>query len=98
MSQPQTHADLANDLPRLDAQMHAGLPDWVCKDPALTVELFSSVLPQQGRVTGGTDLYDDDEICPLIDVHFRRIPEPAPRRMKWLPSPGIPSVRWTCFP
>ncbi|MDY0938340.1 hypothetical protein [Pseudomonas viridiflava] len=43
MSQPQTHADLANDLPRLDAQMHAGLPDWVCKDPALTVELFSSV-------------------------------------------------------
>ncbi|MEE4095153.1 hypothetical protein V2I59_16590 [Pseudomonas viridiflava] len=22
MSQPQTHADLANDLPRLDAQLH----------------------------------------------------------------------------
>ncbi|QXG31923.1 isocitrate dehydrogenase kinase/phosphatase AceK regulatory subunit [Pseudomonas viridiflava] len=43
MLQPQTHADLANDLPRLDAQLHASLPDWVCKDPALTVELFSSV-------------------------------------------------------
>lgn len=36
------YADLADDLARLEAQLRQSLPDWVCKDPALQVELFSS--------------------------------------------------------
>ena len=37
------YAALPQDLSRLEAQLRDGLPDWVCKDPALQVELFSSV-------------------------------------------------------
>lgn len=37
------HADLPGDLARLEARLRQSLPDWVCKDPALRVELFSSV-------------------------------------------------------
>jgi isocitrate dehydrogenase kinase/phosphatase len=37
------YADLPGDLAHLEAQLRQSLPDWVCKDPALRVELFSSV-------------------------------------------------------
>lgn len=37
------YADLPGDLARLEARLRQSLPDWVCKDPALRVELFSSV-------------------------------------------------------
>ncbi|MDB6049680.1 MAG: bifunctional isocitrate dehydrogenase kinase/phosphatase protein [Pseudomonas sp.] len=37
-------ADFPGDLQRLETQLRENLPDWVCKDSALCVELFSSVL------------------------------------------------------
>jgi isocitrate dehydrogenase kinase/phosphatase len=40
----EEYADLPGDLRRLEAQLRENLPDWVCKDPELSVELFSSVL------------------------------------------------------
>ena len=40
----EPYADLPADLRRLEAQLRENLPDWVCKDPDLNVELFSSVL------------------------------------------------------
>ncbi len=49
--------DLPRDLLRLEAQLRENLPDWVCKDPELSVELFSSVLlPQRGRLPGRAHL------------------------------------------
>ncbi|NBA97943.1 bifunctional isocitrate dehydrogenase kinase/phosphatase [Pseudomonas sp. R5(2019)] len=38
------YADLDGDLRRLEGELRENLPDWVCKDPELRVELFSSVL------------------------------------------------------
>ncbi len=72
MSQPQTHADLANDLSRLDAQLLASLPDWVCEDPALTVELSSSVFYRNK----GAYLVGRISTITTKSAHFRRIPEP----------------------
>ncbi|MEZ0199920.1 isocitrate dehydrogenase kinase/phosphatase AceK regulatory subunit, partial [Pseudomonas qingdaonensis] len=34
------YGDLEGDLARLEEQLRECLPDWVCKDPALAVELF----------------------------------------------------------
>lgn len=36
----EEYADLSGDLKRLEAQLRENLPDWVCKDPELSVELF----------------------------------------------------------
>ncbi len=38
------YLDRAADVRHLQAQLCESLPDWVCKDPELTVELFASVL------------------------------------------------------
>lgn len=38
------YCDLPGDLQRLQTQLCETLPDWVCKDPELTVEVFVSVL------------------------------------------------------
>ena len=37
------YADLPGDLARLEARLRHSLPDWICKDPALRIEMFSSV-------------------------------------------------------
>ncbi|RRV08017.1 bifunctional isocitrate dehydrogenase kinase/phosphatase [Pseudomonas sp. v388] len=55
------YADLSGDLARLDAQLRQSLPDWVCKDRALCVELFCSVFYRNkgayliGRVHAGQE-------------------------------------------
>ena len=38
------YCDLPGDLQQLQTQLCETLPDWVCKDPELTVEVFVSVL------------------------------------------------------
>ena len=38
------YEDLPGDVARLESQLRSHLPDWVCKDPELTVELFCPVL------------------------------------------------------
>ena len=60
------YGDRAGDLQRLEAQLQLCLPDWVCKDPALTVELFSSVLYRnKGAYLVGC-LFTRDEQWPLV--------------------------------
>ncbi len=60
------YADPAGDLQRMEAQLRASLPDWVCKDPALTVELFSSVLYRNKGAYLVGRLYTRDEQWPLV--------------------------------
>ena len=46
------------DEKHLLTQLRQNLPDWVCKDPELCIELFSSRLyPQQGCLSGRAHLY-----------------------------------------
>ncbi|MGA3802293.1 isocitrate dehydrogenase kinase/phosphatase AceK regulatory subunit, partial [Pseudomonas fluorescens] len=58
-------ADLAGDLKRLEAQLRENLPDWVCKDPELSVELFSSVLYRNKGAYLVGRIYTADEQWPL---------------------------------
>ncbi|MGH8354546.1 MAG: bifunctional isocitrate dehydrogenase kinase/phosphatase [Pseudomonas sp.] len=60
------YADLAHDLARLEAQLRESLPDWVCKDPELCVELFSSVLYRNKGAYLVGRLYNRDEQWPLV--------------------------------
>ncbi|TBU95431.1 bifunctional isocitrate dehydrogenase kinase/phosphatase [Phytopseudomonas dryadis] len=57
--------DLARDLRRLEGQLRASLPDWVCKDPRLCIELFSSVLYRNKGAYLIGRLYTQDEQWPL---------------------------------
>ena len=58
--------DLARDLARLEGQLRENLPDWVCKDPALCVELFSSVLYRNKGAYLVGRIYTRDEQWPLV--------------------------------
>ena len=58
-------ADLPGDLRRLEAQLRENLPDWVCKDPELGVELFSSVLYRNKGAYLVGRIYTADEQWPL---------------------------------
>lgn len=62
----EPYADLAADLHRLEAQLRESLPDWVCKDPDLKVELFSSVLYRNKGAYLVGRLYTRDEQWPLV--------------------------------
>ncbi|MGY2401880.1 bifunctional isocitrate dehydrogenase kinase/phosphatase [Pseudomonas sp. SDO5271_S396] len=62
----EPYADLATDLRRLEAQLRESLPDWVCKDPELNVELFSSVLYRNKGAYLVGRLYTRDEQWPLV--------------------------------
>jgi isocitrate dehydrogenase kinase/phosphatase len=62
----EPYADLPADLHRLEAQLRENLPDWVCKDPDLTVELFSSVLYRNKGAYLVGRLYTRDEQWPLV--------------------------------
>ncbi|PQZ90800.1 MULTISPECIES: bifunctional isocitrate dehydrogenase kinase/phosphatase [Pseudomonas] len=62
----EPYADLAGDLQRLEAQLRENLPDWVCKDPDLKVELFSSVLYRNKGAYLVGRLYTRDEQWPLV--------------------------------
>ncbi|AZE85159.1 Isocitrate dehydrogenase phosphatase/kinase [Pseudomonas orientalis] len=62
----EPYADLSADLRRLEAQLRENLPDWVCKDPDLTVELFSSVLYRNKGAYLVGRIYTRDEQWPLV--------------------------------
>lgn len=62
----EPYADLAADLHRLETQLRENLPDWVCKDPDLKVELFSSVLYRNKGAYLVGRLYTRDEQWPLV--------------------------------
>jgi len=62
----ESYADLATDLRRLEAQLRENLPDWVCKDPDLKVELFSSVLYRNKGAYLVGRIYTRDEQWPLV--------------------------------
>ncbi|WMN19342.1 bifunctional isocitrate dehydrogenase kinase/phosphatase [Pseudomonas piscis] len=60
------YADLFGDMRRLEAQLRENLPDWVCKDPELTVELFSSVLYRNKGAYLVGRIYTHEEQWPLV--------------------------------
>ncbi|MFN3358113.1 MAG: bifunctional isocitrate dehydrogenase kinase/phosphatase [Pseudomonas sp.] len=62
----EPYADLAADLLRLEAQLRENLPDWVCKDPDLKVELFSSVLYRNKGAYLVGRIFTRDEQWPLV--------------------------------
>src|SRR5690606_15157248 len=60
------YADRGGDLQKLEAQLQASLPDWVCKDPELTVELFAAVrYRNKGAYLLGR-VFTRDEQWPLV--------------------------------
>ncbi|WP_397449303.1 bifunctional isocitrate dehydrogenase kinase/phosphatase [Pseudomonas sp. NA-150] len=59
-------ADLPGDMQRLEAQLRENLPDWVCKDPLLSVELFSSVLYRNKGAYLVGRIFTPDEQWPLV--------------------------------
>jgi len=62
----EPYADLSADLCRLEVQLRENLPDWVCKDPELKVELFSSVLYRNKGAYVVGRIYTRDEQWPLV--------------------------------
>ncbi len=60
------YEDLSRDLARLEAQLRTNLPDWVCKDPELCIELFSSVLYRNKGAYLVGRIYTRDEQWPLV--------------------------------
>ncbi|UZE27723.1 bifunctional isocitrate dehydrogenase kinase/phosphatase [Pseudomonas asplenii] len=62
----EDYADLPGDLQRLDMQLRESLPDWVCKDPELSVELFSSVLYRNKGAYLVGRIYTHEEQWPLV--------------------------------
>lgn len=62
----EPYADLAADLRRLETQLRENLPDWVCKDPDLKAELFSSVLYRNKGAYLVGRIYTRDEQWPLV--------------------------------
>ncbi|MGE8408653.1 MAG: bifunctional isocitrate dehydrogenase kinase/phosphatase [Pseudomonas sp.] len=60
------YADLAGDLARLEAQLRDNLPDWVCKDPQLQIELFSPVLYRNKGAYLVGRIFTQDEQWPLV--------------------------------
>ena len=62
----EPYADLPGDLRRLQVRLRESLPDWVCKDPQLSIELFSSVLYRNKGAYLVGRLYSQDEQWPLV--------------------------------
>ncbi|QXI37220.1 bifunctional isocitrate dehydrogenase kinase/phosphatase [Pseudomonas xantholysinigenes] len=60
------YGELEGDLARLEEQLRECLPDWVCKDPTLAVELFTSVLYRNKGAYLVGRLYTPDEQWPLV--------------------------------
>lgn len=60
------YADRSGDLQKLEAQLQASLPDWVCKDPELAIELFASVLYRNKGAYLLGRLFTRDEQWPLV--------------------------------
>lgn len=60
------YEDLERDLARLEEQLRSNLPDWVCKDQALTIELFSSTLYRNKGAYLVGRIFTPDEQWPLV--------------------------------
>jgi len=60
------YAGFDGDLRRLETQLHASLPDWVRKDPDLTIELFASVLYRNKGAYLVGRIFTRDEQWPLV--------------------------------
>ncbi|CAI3808345.1 Isocitrate dehydrogenase kinase/phosphatase [Pseudomonas sp. MM221] len=60
------YGDVESDVSRLEEQLRECLPDWVCKDPTLAVELFSPVLYRNKGAYLVGRLYNSDEQWPLV--------------------------------
>jgi isocitrate dehydrogenase kinase/phosphatase len=67
-----TYEDLAGDIQRLEAQLRSCLPDWVCKDLGLTVELFCSPLYRNKGAYLVGRIYTHDEQWPLVIALIHR--------------------------
>jgi isocitrate dehydrogenase kinase/phosphatase len=66
------YADLPGDLLRIETLLRECLPDWVCKDPALTLELFSSVLYRNKGAYLVGRVHTLDEQWPLVIALLHR--------------------------
>ena len=62
----EAYADLPGDVRRLEAHLRESLPDWVCKDPDMSIELFGSVLYRNKGAYLVGRLYTRDEQWPLV--------------------------------
>lgn len=60
------YADLSTDLLTLETMLRESLPDWVCKDSALVVELFASVLYRNKGAYLVGRIFTRDEQWPLV--------------------------------
>ncbi|EWC40519.1 bifunctional isocitrate dehydrogenase kinase/phosphatase [Pseudomonas stutzeri] len=60
------YRDVSGDLQRLQMQLQETLPDWVCKDPELTVEVFVSVLYRNKGAYLLGRIFTRDEQWPLV--------------------------------
>ncbi len=60
------YEDLERDLSRLLKQLRDNLPDWVCKDPALRIELFASRLYRNKGAYLVGRIFTCDEQWPLV--------------------------------
>lgn len=60
------YADQAGDVERLEAQLRKNLPDWVCKDTDLTIELYSSRLYRNKGAYVVGRIFTQDEQWPLV--------------------------------
>ena len=60
------YEDQSRDLQRLEKRLRANLPDWVCKDPELCIELYSSRLYRNKGAYILGRIYTQDEQWPLV--------------------------------
>lgn len=60
------YIDQEGDLARLEEQLRASLPDWVCKDPELCIELYSSRLYRNKGAYLVGRVFTQDEQWPLV--------------------------------
>lgn len=60
------YANSLDDLERLEVQLRQSLPDWVCKDPRLTIELYSSRLYRNKGAYIVGRIFTPDEQWPLV--------------------------------
>ncbi len=66
------YADLEGDIQRLEGHLRSHLPDWVCKDSELHLELFSSVLYRNKGAYLVGRLYTHDEQWPVAIPFLHR--------------------------
>ena len=60
------YKDQDADLARLEEQLRGSLPDWVCKDPELCIELYSSRLYRNKGAYLVGRVFTQDEQWPLV--------------------------------